>query len=485
MDSITARLRRVGDDLTALAEEVYADDGLRGASDREVLEVMALAARITRAAEAVTVEATGQVCDRNDGRVHADRLTTRFGCVSTSELVQRVTRVSKHRAADLVKAARAVLRPVALTTGEMLPAPLPGMRAALAAGEVGIDGVVAVARPLLSGVTNATGILAADEELAAAACGAGADAAPPACAEDLRAYAQVWATYLDQDGTEPRDSRAMRKRGFAIGPVRDGLAPVRGHLLPEVAAQWQLIFDSELNPRLDGVPVPSGPRFTDADGDEAELVDPSDPDSPFVTTADDRTRTQQQHDVLAGIINRIAAAGVMPTLGGSAPTLVVSVSAEEFESQRGFAHISGIDEPVSLATARHIACSGAVQRVVFDDTGRIIQLGTLERVFTHHQRRAIALRDGGCVIPGCLIRAEWCEIHHVEEHARGGPTHTDNGVMLCWHHHRTLDTSGWHVRMNHGVPEVRGPYWWDAHPKWRPVTKSPVRMRERLLVRRA
>ena len=53
--------------------------------------------------------------------------------------------------------------------------------------------------------------------------------------------------------------------------------------------------------------------------------------------------------------------------------------------------------------------------------------------------------------------------------------------MLCWFHHRTLDTSGWMVRMNHGVPEVRGPYWWDAKLKWRPVTKSPVRMRERIV----
>jgi len=121
-----------------------------------------------------------------------------------------------------------------------------------------------------------------------------------------------------------------------------------------------------------------------------------------------------------------------------------------------------------------------VQRVVFDDTGRIVQLGTLERVFGHHQRRAISLRDGGCVIPGCHVRAEWCEIHHVVEHSRGGPTHTDNGVLLCWHHHRTLETSGWEIRMNQGIPEVRGPSWWDAFRKWRQVTKSPVRMRERV-----
>jgi hypothetical protein len=58
-----------------------------------------------------------------------------------------------------------------------------------------------------------------------------------------------------------------------------------------------------------------------------------------------------------------------------------------------------------------------------------------------------------------------------------------NGVLLCRFHHRTLDSSGWMVRMNHGIPEVRGPYWWDAKLKWRPVTTSPLRIRERIAVR--
>ena len=186
---------------------------------------------------------------------------------------------------------------------------------------------------------------------------------------------------------------------------------------------------------------------------------------------------------LAAILKTVAASGALPTLGGAAPTLVGSVRAEDLATGRGFAHIEGCDEPISLASARHVACSGAIQRVVFDANGRIVSLGTLERVFTHHQRRAISLRDGGRIIPGRHVTAAWCEIHHVEEHSRGGPTHTDNGVLLCWFHHRTLDTSGWMVRMNHGIPEVRGPYWWDAKVKWRPVTKSPVRMRERIALR--
>ena len=64
------------------------------------------------------------------------------------------------------------------------------------------------------------------------------------------------------------------------------------------------------------------------------------------------------------------------------------------------------------------------------------------------------------------------------EYANGGKTHTDNGVMLCWFHHRFLDLHGWEIRMNHGVPEVRAPLWFDPTRQWRTVTKSKPRLHD-------
>ena len=124
-------------------------------------------------------------------------------------------------------------------------------------------------------------------------------------------------------------------------------------------------------------------------------------------------------------------------------------------------------------------CTGGTQTVVLGDEGRIIRLGSPERCFTPHQRRAITLRDGGCLIPGCSVPAAWCEIHHVIPDADGGPTHPDNGVLLCWFHHRTIDTSGWGIRMLRGVPHIRPPAWLDPGGGWRPVTKSPTRLADR------
>ncbi|PYD01161.1 hypothetical protein B4U78_006155 [Microbacterium esteraromaticum] len=133
---------------------------------------------------------------------------------------------------------------------------------------------------------------------------------------------------------------------------------------------------------------------------------------------------------------------------------------------------------MSASVAAHTGCSGTIQRVL-NDEGRIAGIVVSDRVFTAYQRRAIVLRDQECLIPGCHVRASWCEVHHVVEHARGGPTHTDNGVPLCWWHHRTLDTSGWQIRMQSGLPEIRGPAWWDPERRWRTPRLSLERALQR------
>ncbi|WP_349425370.1 DUF222 domain-containing protein [Microbacterium sp. LWS13-1.2] len=476
MTNFAEALAAVGDALVALSSAALADDGMRIRDDAEVLSALAATGRVQRGVEAVMIEAVATVRERDELRAHSDRITTRYGCRNLSELVQRATRMSSRSATGLAAAARAVQRSTALSTGELLPAEFPRLRAALAGAHVGVDGVVAVASAFRRAGAGRAGLLAADEELAAAACGEGADAAGPACADELGALAQVWAAYLDPDGAEPVEARALRKRGLTFGRRDgDGLVPVRGGLLPEVAAQLQLGFDSVLNPRVDGAPVP-GPCFIETGAEP-------DGDGPYEDAADSRTPAQRRHDALAVLLTAAAASGELPMLGGAASTLVVHVREDDLATGRGYAHLPGDDEPISIAAARHIACAGAVQRVMLGERGRIVSLVTLDRVFTHHQRRAITLRDGGCVIPGCHVPPQWGEIHHVEEHSRGGPTHTDNGVLLCWFHHRTIDTGGWQVRMIDGVPHVKGPYWWDAEVKWRPATKSPTRRRDQIAMR--
>ncbi|MFE1664924.1 DUF222 domain-containing protein [Microbacterium sp. P02] len=485
MEVLADTLRQVELTLGAAVGRAYRSGELRGMGDDAVLTLVRGASVIARQAEALMVGAVAELEERGEVAAYPERPTTRFGCRSVKELVQRTTLGSGRMAGDVVRAARAVQQPVAVSTGEVLPAAYPALREAAADGVVGLEALAAVVGTLTAAQCDRGARFVADAELAASARGVGVDGGPCPGVDDLRLQAQVWAAYLDQDGAEPRESRALRKRAFTIGVCRDGMVPCRGILLPEVAAQLQRLFDSILNPKTGGPDVPAGPWFADRGDPGADTIfkDAALEDPALGDATDPRTRVMRQHDALAMVLTVAARSGAVPSVGGAAPTLVVSVTAEDLVSGRGHAHLDGCNEPVSLAVARQVACTGGVQRVTSDKGGRIVGIGIIDRVFAAHQRRAITLRDGGCLIPGCHVPPAWCEIHHVTEHSRGGPTHTDNGVLLCWWHHRTLDSNGWKIRTNNGIPEVRGPSAWDPGRQWRTVTTSPTRLSRALRAR--
>lgn len=56
-------------------------------------------------------------------------------------------------------------------------------------------------------------------------------------------------------------------------------------------------------------------------------------------------------------------------------------------------------------------------------------------VTTPAMRSAVAGRDGHCRYPGCNRPAAVCQMDHVVEFNRGGPTTPDNLMALCQHHH--------------------------------------------------
>lgn len=481
-DTLESLERMLGETVSGVLDA----DALRSASDDDLLSVMAVAARIGRRAEGLLIEGAGLVQQRSEVLERDGKLTTAMGCRSVSELLQRVTLSSAQTIAGYERAAKGVRQNVAPISGVRLEAQYPALRRSLAGGFVGVDGLIAAVGPLegVAGRAGRDAVGKAEAELAASVRGEGADGSLVATAEELRRCAQVWAVFLDQDGAEPREHAAMRKRSFTIGKSEGGLTKLSGWAVDEVAAQFVTISDALLNPKL------SGPRFVDSesgddpDGTAGDIGRPgADKEALRQEQADPRSRGQKLHDVLATILSVAARAGELPTIGGAAPTLVVSVRAEDLAAGSGYAHVQGTENPVSLAVALHVGCMGVVQRVFFDRHGRAISIDTHERVFNRYQRRAIALRDGGCIIPGCRISASWCEIHHVLEHSRGGPTHLDNGVLVCWFHHRTIDNGVWQIRMRLGIPEVRGPSWWDSTGAWHSTTKSPTRMRDAMVLR--
>ncbi|UUT34919.1 HNH endonuclease signature motif containing protein [Microbacterium elymi] len=385
------------------------------------------------------------------------------------DLLCRLTGVAATSARARIRHAHAVATRTTLT-GDPLPAAFPTVRDALVDGVIGVDSIAAIVGALapISDRCDPTHLAAAEYELVAAATGAGPDGAPACSADDSRTQAKVWTLVLDHDGTLPDYERALRHRGLRFGRERDGIVPISGGLLADVAAQFQRMGDAQLNPRVhDGTEDP-GVRFRDAAEDDGDDAPP-----------DTRTREQKMHDVFATILGVAARSAETPSLGGCPDPARHDLRRRTRPRRRGRLHRRHRRHGARGRRATDRVLRG-IQRLVIDENGRLIELGSPNRTFSGQQRRAITARDGECIIPGCHVSATWCEIHHVIEHARGGPTHVDNGVPLCWWHHRSLETSGWEIRMVDGVPEVRAPATIDPRRLWQRVPGSLHRARDRL-----
>jgi hypothetical protein len=95
-----------------------------------------------------------------------------------------------------------------------------------------------------------------------------------------------------------------------------------------------------------------------------------------------------------------------------------------------------------------------------------LDLGRATRVIQPPQRAALAVRDSGCVFPGCGRPLGWCEGHHLVHWLDGGPTDLSNLALVCRAHHRVIHEGGWQL--------TRGP---DGH-----FRAIPAHRRHRVVV---
>lgn len=318
MDGVIDRLEQLQADFAAAVVDALPQ--IADLPDAEVMRMLNASGRVLRSNDALQVAATVQVRERSEG-LRGERMTTSYGGDRPADLLQMVLRADARSAARLVKAAGLTAQMRGITDGELLPSRYDELRKALAETTIGLDGFLAATAP---------------------------DAPAPTPAE-LAQFAQVLAAYLDPDGAEPTDDAASRARGLWIGRLRDGRVPLRGELLPEVAAQLARLTDSLLNPRIEGAPVPQGVHFVASESDPDDGLDPIDP----------RTRVQKMHDAFATILGAAARGGELPDLGGAAPTLMITVDAADYAQGSGWAHVEGGDGgDVVRDTSRHRARSG-------------------------------------------------------------------------------------------------------------------------------
>ena len=125
---------------------------------------------------------------------------------------------------------------------------------------------------------------------------------------------------------------------------------------------------------------------------------------------------------------------------------------------------AAVDAPASVD-----AYLAAVTTTLSAMARSVLYVGYAERTVSARLRRALEVRDGHCVFPGCRARAARCHAHHVLPWQHGGATDLPNLALLCVTHHVAVHEGGWTMALKPG---------WTGHEQgcW-DFTPPPLRAR--------
>ncbi len=413
-----------------------ADDGdlssrLSGIPDGDLLSALDAAFARRRVIDADIVSLAGEITNRSRPTLGAEGLASRVGETSAAAVIASVGRVGIADARRFCRLADATTARMSLT-GEMLPALLPALAAALQSGAVGVEAATHIATAL-----NQAAPRADLEELVVAET-ALVDFAGSNPADQVRALAFRYRDALDVDGVEPREAELVAGRSLRRILLPNGLKRFHLDLDPLSAAHLDASIDAAIGETLRQV------RFDTVTGSMSEEV------------PDVRTLTQIGADAVVDLARHGNACtnAHVPT---PSVTVVVRMTLESLLAGLGAATIDGSGQPITAGTARLLAADANIIPLVLGGNSETLDLGRTRRLFSRPQRIALADRDGGCAFPHCDRPPTWTEAHHILWWSQGGSTNLDNGVLLCTRHHHTVHDHGWDIDVHDGVPWFHPP----------------------------
>ena len=103
----------------------------------------------------------------------------------------------------------------------------------------------------------------------------------------------------------------------------------------------------------------------------------------------------------------------------------------------------------------HLLCDPIWHPLLVDHQQIPLALGHAVRLATPGQRRALAIRDRGCVFPGCDRPPGWCDAHHIIPWDQHGTTDLEWLALLCRRHHGVTHRRDWTM-----TPDPGGGYHW-------------------------
>ena len=300
------------------------------------------------------------------------------------------------------------------------------------------------------------------------------------CRLSFRRHARTDGALIEIHGLATLDMAARLKS--VLEPLA---APIGTAELPDPRTNQQRMLDALMETITVAGRILPGPQNTAA-GDEN---DDEDDDLVDIVAAGSDAKTgqpagQQALDLGLALDGVPSAPAVPETFRGkvAAPSrdqLLVAVTLAELRACEAGQTTSGAHRAatilsttaagsrVSVEQARLLACEAGIIPVVLDGESRPIDVGRARRLASPDQWRLMALRDKGCVGPGCDRPPDWSQAHHLTWWSLGGETNLDEMRLLClWHHHLVHD-QGWDIKAtSSGGTEWRAPAWIDPTRSW-------------------
>lgn len=252
--------------------------------------------------------------------------------------------------------------------------------------------------------------------------------------EDLATTARGLRDRLDPEGAEARFLARHEARSFRTWIDADGIHHARITFCDEGAAWVRSVIDAALRPRR------GGPRF----------VDPAEAATARDLAEDPRSNDQLTYDLILDLLHAGAVADAESVFGARQPGVRLVSTVEALTGSRdglgrpvGVGHTEDTGHPLPAPAIEQAVCTTGHTPVTVDVDGNPLDVGREQRLFTPRQRIALAVRDGGCMWPGCGMVASYTEAHHIDQWAADtGRTDIDRGILLCRFHHMNLHHHG-------------------------------------------
>ena len=291
-----------------------------------------------------------------------------------------------------------------LNVGERLEH-LPESALALGEGQIGFGHLALIARTQRALAESPTASPISEEPLLRSARGRSVDSFWYACVK-LRHSA-------DPTAVELEEADAGLSRRFQMSAVPGGMVALSGRLDPAGAAT--------LRSALEPLARPEGEH-------------------------DQRRRQQRLGDALVELSRHALDQGRLPSSGGARPHLQLTVG---IDTLLGLAGAPAADleygDPISSRMVEQLSCDCNLTRILLDREGEVLEVGRTRRLVAPAQLRALRVRDGGCVWPGCDRPVAWTAVHHLKHWARGGTSDLPNLALVCHRHHTRIHQLGWRL----------------------------------------